>query len=533
MTNKSLYSPENIIAAALLLGIFSLSIWIQTHIFLCWDIDWLIHVANRLLAGGNYYQDFFEVNSPMAIFIHIPTVLISKYSHISFAASFRIEVFLSIIVCLRLSYYLLTKLIHNDALLVKVLIICLSFALLLQPFSQFGQREHLLVIFALPYIFLIGLRCKKANIHFYLAILIGVLAAIAINIKPYFLLLWLTLECYILYQQKTWRTLIRAENVIIVITSCVYLCLIAIFTPEYVTKVLPLISKMYYLAYLNPWKIVLLNYGVFFYVICSIFYCLSRTTSTNQLLLDLCQLSATVFLVIYLYQHVAWDYHIIPPVLMCCLLSTILIYEQINKLISLPISAHWTKKFDDIIYIVINAGMFITLPFSVFYIGTTQSLAMYHDNYNQQLINFIIQHDSNQPVYFFSDNMDAYIVVDKSHTTCGSRFSSLWILNSIINLQNKPTSLQQQKMLALQKYFIRAAVVEDLNHYHPSLLFFVLNNRDLISYQTVQNKWPKSQGLSINYMDFFSVDPRFKAIMKNYSALGIMGNYQVYKHNTL
>lgn len=533
MMNKQSHWPLNTTIALLLFSFFCLSIWIQSHIFLCWDIDWLIHAASRLLAGGNYYQDFFEVNSPMAIFIHIPAVLGSKYYHVSFAASFRIDVFLSIIICLALSYYLLTKLLVNDTLLVKLLLLVLSFALLLLPFSQFGQREHLLVILTLPYIFLIGLRCKKIYTPFSLALFIGVLAGIAINIKPYFLLLWFALEGYLICYQKTWRTLLRIENLTIIAVSCIYLGLIAAFTPEYVTKVLPVISKMYYVAYTNPWKAVLLNYVVIFYGICSIYYWLTRKASSNQLLLDLCQLSASVFLAIYLWQRVAWDYHSLPIVSVCCLMSIALIYDYLTKPSSLPANTYRTEKLDRAIHAGVNIVLFIALPLNIFFMGTAQSLSLYQDSYNQKIINFIIANDSNQPVYFFSNNMDSYIVVDKSHTINGSRFSCLWMLNGIFNAQKHFVTPQQSALLTTQENFLHTAVVEDLNHYHPALLFFVLNNRDLVNYQNTRDKWPKTKEKPINYLGYFSSDPRFKVIMKNYRSLGVVGNYQVYKRNAI
>lgn len=532
MINKQSLWPSNTTTALVLLAIFILSIWIQSHIFLCWDIDWLIHAANRLLAGGNYYRDFFEVNSPMAIFIHIPAVLASKYYHISFATSFRIDVFISIIICLALSYYLLKILLINDPLLVKWLIICLGFVLLLYPFSQFGQREHVLIILALPYILLVGIRCKNIPIHTTLTLLISVLAAIAINIKPYFLILWLTLECYLICYQKTWRTLIRSENLIIVTVSCIYLGLIIIFTPEYITKVLPIISKMYYVAYQNPWKAVILNYAVIFYGICSIYYLLARKTSSNPLFLDLCQLSASAFFIIYLWQHVAWHYHSLPFVTMCCLMAIVLIYDYLTKPSFLPANTYWTEILDRMIHIMVIVVLFIALPCNVFFIGTLQSLSLYNDSYNQKIINFIIEHSNNQPVYFFSNNMDAYIVVDKSHTICGSRFACLWMINGIYNAEKHPLTTQQHTLLLAQENFLRNAVVEDLNHYHPALLFFVLNDRDLVNYQNTRNNWPKLKTAPINYWKFFNSDSRFNDIMKHYTNFGTVGNYQVYKRNT-
>lgn len=533
MINKQ--SPRSLNTATLLVlfGFFCLSIWIQSHMFLCWDVDWLIHAASRLLAGGNYYQDFFEANAPMAIFIHIPVVLSSKYYHISFATSFRIEAFLSIIICLALSYYLLAKLLANDPLLVKLLLIGLGFILLLFPFSQFGQREHLLIILGFPYILLIGLRCKKINIPSSLALFIGFLAGIAINIKPYFLLLWFVLEGYLICYQKTWRTLIRIENLIIIAICCIYLGLIAVFTPEYIIKVLPVLSQLYYIAYWNSWKAVVLNYAVIFYSLCSIYYWLTRKTSSNPLFLDLCQLCASVFLVIYLLQRVAWDYHSIPVVSLCCLISIVLIYDYLTKPLLLPANTYRTEKIDRAIHAVVNIVLFIALPLNVFFIGTVNSLNIYHDSYTQKIIAFIVKYSANQPVYFFSDNMDAYIVVDPSHTICGSRFASLWILNGIVNMQKASLTQQQRAQLITQENFLHTAVVEDLNHYHPALLFFVLNDRDLINYQDIgaNNKWPKLHLTPINYLAFFKSDPRFNDIMKNYTNFGIVGNYQVYKRN--
>lgn len=159
-TNTKASFLKNNDGLLLSLIVLCFGIWVQSKLFLNWDDDWLIHAAARLLSGGNYYNDFFEINMPMAIFVHLPAVLLAKYCHLNFIISFRIYFFTLIFLSLIISHSLLKIILPENFNLQKILILTLSFIYIILPADQFGQREHFLIIFTIPYILLLASRCE-------------------------------------------------------------------------------------------------------------------------------------------------------------------------------------------------------------------------------------------------------------------------------------------------------------------------------------------------------------------------------------
>ena len=47
--------------------LFITGMLIQLQGFLGRDMSWLLHATSRLLEGGNYTTNFFEINPPMAL----------------------------------------------------------------------------------------------------------------------------------------------------------------------------------------------------------------------------------------------------------------------------------------------------------------------------------------------------------------------------------------------------------------------------------------------------------------------------------
>ena len=65
------------------------------------------------------------------------------------------------------------------------------------PGQDFGEREHLLLLLALPYLLLAAARAVGREIPASHAVAIGLLAAAGLLIKPHFVLLWLAIEGYL------------------------------------------------------------------------------------------------------------------------------------------------------------------------------------------------------------------------------------------------------------------------------------------------------------------------------------------------
>jgi len=201
---------------------------IQSHIFMERDVIYLTNAAHLLLNGGTYSHDFFETNPPMILFLYIPALFIAKLTALNLIDSIRLYFMLLTLISIGLCYHFLKKL-FNEPIYIRSLLTAIAFVLLILPSSQFGQREHLLMILVLPYLFVSMLRLQNKSIHWGLAILIGLLAGLGFSIKPHFLTTFMLIECYFLWTRRSLLGWIRIESSLITVVLIAYLFCIQFF----------------------------------------------------------------------------------------------------------------------------------------------------------------------------------------------------------------------------------------------------------------------------------------------------------------
>ena len=101
----------------------------------------------------------------------------------------------------------------DDRLLVAGTIACLAI---------FGQREHWMVLLTLPYIVARGCRLNNSAVSPATGAAIGVAATLGFCIKPYFLLVPIALEVWILAPTRRPSLSIRPETIAMAIAGIVY-----------------------------------------------------------------------------------------------------------------------------------------------------------------------------------------------------------------------------------------------------------------------------------------------------------------------
>src|SRR5689334_17703724 len=115
------------------------------------DVAWLLYVAQQWLAGRQLYVDLVEVNPPMIMWILALPAAVS--AALGVAAKLVAVPFFA--ACVLGSAGWCAKLLRGYGPLGTVplpLFAAIGAVLLLLPGPEFGQREHLLVAAALPYL---------------------------------------------------------------------------------------------------------------------------------------------------------------------------------------------------------------------------------------------------------------------------------------------------------------------------------------------------------------------------------------------
>src|SRR5437868_7239703 len=80
---------------------------IQTHLFLNWDVSYLLHETEILFQGGTYANDLFEINPPLILYLYAPATFMSQWTGLNITFVFRIYILIltigSLITCYRLA----------------------------------------------------------------------------------------------------------------------------------------------------------------------------------------------------------------------------------------------------------------------------------------------------------------------------------------------------------------------------------------------------------------------------------------------
>ena len=307
------------------LGLIFVVAWvIQKNIFLNWDVSWLSRLAENLYNNGIDKNNFFEVNSPMSIYIYLPVVFINKLFLIGKVNSFMGYLFICAALSLWMCWSFLKKI--TTDWLAKVGLLFLAVIMLLLPSSQFGQREHIGLILIIPYLFSVIAFLQNKSIRWLSAISVGVLAAIGFSIKPFFIVTFAMIELYCIYYRRDFFAWFRMESLVIISGMVSYLLSIWFLQPGYFSEVIPLARQYYYLSTRSTWDVYLYDL-CFLYCLFSLVVLLALQKK-NNIFANVLSLAVMGFLIAYLLQGVPAYYRILPAFSLSILLMWIVFSEM-------------------------------------------------------------------------------------------------------------------------------------------------------------------------------------------------------------
>jgi hypothetical protein len=285
------------------------------------DVAWLLYVTRKWLGGQRLYQDLVEINPPLIIWIYALPASVAGWLGVSpktISAPFFAAFLLG---CAGWTARLLRG---RAALFARTLPAfgAIGTVLLLLPGVEFGQREHLLVAAALPYLGLFAREMQGEPEPRTTAALAGVLAALGCALKPSYLLAFLMLE---LLGRARGARLSRTASLAAAATLALYGLGVLIFCPAFLENAVPLALALYGGTDTPCWQILLqsreLLAGVAVVVLLA---ALSRHTLADDqpflraLLIGLAAfaLAATIS---YVTQGKNWFYHRLPASTACVL----------------------------------------------------------------------------------------------------------------------------------------------------------------------------------------------------------------------
>lgn len=494
--------------AMTLMGIvcIAFSFFFQMYIPINANSAWHLQVAVQLLQGKQLYKDIIEVNLPLIYYLRtIPVWL----SHWLYTPLWWASVLFNFGLCL-LSYYLCMWVIYRSSyrrnkFFVEIHKFILALLIFVLPFwlnhyNTFGEKEHLFLVLVLPYVF--TMFCTKSfwekdhTIH----AIIGIIAGVGICIKPYFVIVFLTVELYRLLYRRHIIPLIRIEPLAIGLVGLTFLVAVAAYFPYYITDVIPMASRVYqykswFYFFLSPF---LMHKSIIF--ICMIPLWVEKKVFERYyyFLMIACVLCASLLL-----SH--FDYYFFPAFALCIVI-------MITRLAHvLWIKGWWNKKHFFSLYIGVTFGLIFC------YFLCTSLLQLYHrtnlSRYNQYdgLSAYIHQYKEKGPVFMLGVFNDVFPLITQSELPWNYGISTaLTLANSDRYTITHPTGSERDQALiaSYNNEYIRV-LMKGLNE-HPPVLFIV-NDHTPYPYQSLDH-W-------IGHIERHKKFPEFAKFWEQYKLL--------------
>jgi hypothetical protein len=477
-------------------GIFISAWFIHSLYLINWDVSWDMRITQRWLAGGTYIKSFVDANPPLMLFLYTPPVLFAKFTTINMVTALRLYVFTLAALSLVLSYHYTQQLFFkNKRLLGDLFLLLIAFALLILPIQELGEREHLMLIFTLPYFLAVSTRLQGNRVTPAWGITTGLFAVLGFALKPYFMMAFVLTELYYLFQTRKTFGWVRSEAMTVILFFLFFLVSIFVFYPEYIKTVVPLSMMFYYSGFRNTWLEILTVPEVFYCFFAGIFYYIGKDRSAYKNLCGVLIIATAGFLFSYFIQLTTWRYHFLPAFITASLVYFLLLGE---------FAINMRKD-------VINAFFMFTLTVLVLYIPLLYLVIISEEagkytSHSAKLIQYIQTKAPHKSVYLLSASPNEFFpAVDYTDAKYDSRFQHLfWIPGALKqSLLAKEGKLPAEK-IAGENTFIHL-VIDDIATIKPDFIFV-----DAKDYK------PFFKHLSFDYLSYFSQQQKFHELWKNY-----------------
>lgn len=300
------HAPESallVVAAAAALSMRGIPL---TH-----DVVWQLWIARQITHGATLYRDIMELNPPLWFWSAVPLEWVGRSLNIP-AGRLLVQ---TVIAGAMLSTLAFGTLAEPDRPVRRALLMLLAFvSVIVVPLSDFGQREQLALICALPYAALLARRRAGRDVPWKLALVVGLAAAYGFALKHYYTAIPLGLEVWLLIQcgRSKWQPL-RPETIALAVSAVVYASAVVLFAPDFLRTVLPMVRAAYH-GYESAWPAVMLRPWTAIWAFLAIYILLGRRAllEPDSPLVSALLITAAGFLLSYLLQRKGWLYHTVP-----------------------------------------------------------------------------------------------------------------------------------------------------------------------------------------------------------------------------
>ena len=477
--------------------------WPEGLALLCWlgaclavigigvwhDITWQLWIARHLNAGVALYSGIMEVNPPLWFWMAQPVDLLAGQTGLPALRLLLGAVLLLIGVSLALA----ARLSAGSSPRQRAVLYCgMLLASVLITTGDFAQREHLTLVAAIPYALLIARRAAGQKVSWQLALATALLATPMFALKHYFALIPVMLECWLIWRQRRqWRPL-RVETVTLVLGALAYAAAIAVFTPQYLTDMVPGLRLAYGDLRMSA-RVFLLN-PMTLLLAASLFY-FWHFRRELQPAVQAMLLVAAAFLIAYLLQAKGWTYQFTP-------IMAALFLAQLLHLAQRPPQPRLRRAEAATALLVAGLALWSPLALGPY----RNAFAPIHERLLAEV------RPGMTAVMLTTKAGRMWPMVDDAGLKWPSRYYHFWMMQAAANRLATGQPLDG----ALGDYLARVRL--------DTVADFTCNPPDFLIDDGVA-----VDNVDFDMLDFFRAEPRFEALMTSYAVDQQLGPFTVYR----
>ncbi len=490
-----------------------------------YDQLWQILLSERMLAGAQLYGPrIMEVNPPLSPWFHELPVLLAHLWHSSTTFALNLITELLALAATLWSVRILALHLRRQGRSANPLLLLLAGAAVLWAalsigITDFGQRDQLLFIVILPYVFATATG-TVTYMRWPERCALGVFAAFGLCMRPQHLLEIAALQVGVILLRRRVRPLFTPELLSLAGSGLLYLVIVVTRFPTFFRLGLPLVRDTYW-AYSveGPLAVLLAQRVIFRLLLVVVFvYLLNRERLQGSLVPPLLLVFAAA-LTVHCLQHAPFGYHLFPAQAFLDLAALFLVLELLSPWLERASWWPWaTPRF------ALAALCLLVLPLACLalerWIAPPPA-----DTYAE--IDPLFEHlPPHTPVFIFSTSILPFKQVYLHQLEWASRFGHLWPLPAILFNEHPPAQpiyafrrLSPNALAALESYE-HTSVDEDLERWQPAVI--------LVEHCSAAHRCQALHDMDVDVIPWFLTDPRFAAIWSHYRRQPGSANFDLY-----
>ena len=503
------------------------------------DQLWLMLAAQRMGPNLNPYNAaVFESNPPLAIWLSAIVVGAAHALHISLTLALKLGATLlaagSAAVCAKLARILHPEMARNELWLLGIAYILIFGAV---PVRDFGQRDHILALLVLPYLFAAALDISGHRLSLAPRLGLTLSAALGLALKPHQSLIAIAVELTIVLTGAVPHlrlsliapkvgigrspTVVRAlEPAIFLLAALAYVTAIHLLAPTYLTQIIPILRNTYW-AFGHFTAVELFRSSLGLQILVGIVLALQfsrRERSPLALILLAAGIAADIA---YFAQGTGWYYQQLPAISFLAL--SLLVDRSENPGAPWLESETWVRRLP----IPLTALTIVAFALTIYFSDFTLTPSGIEQTQSTPDPSFFANLRPGTAVATLTTSVDDTVPpVFRYHLTLAQRYPHLWMLPAILRNESGPPATQAIPPARLE-YLDRLQhqfMVEDLERWHPNLILVERCQDPAVHCQVLEDRHD-------DLLAWFLRDPAFAIIFSKYHFLRSSGPYDAYALN--